>query len=119
MMFQTMTCDLEADDCTECQPDDILLLPKIIRPDYPPLRRRTLTNGAGEWTTQNNNHSDPDDPSTAWQNIPEKNNECEREEFVLYIQRNSRLTFAGLIKRRVLSDVYLKNLVCTPQTLFH
>lgn len=116
-MFQTMTCDLEADDCTDCQPEDVFLLPKISRPDFPSMRRRTLTNAAADLTTSNNRHSDSDDPSKAWQNIPEKNNECEREEFVLYVQRNARITFAGLIRRRVLSDAYLQDLVCTAHRL--
>lgn len=112
MTFQSLISDLEMDDSIDCQPSDILVLPKTIRPDYSQTRRRTITSDTlNEPETQTNVNDEQFDPPMTWENIPETNNELEREEFILYIQRNARLTFAGLIKRRILSDTYLKELV--------
>ena len=112
IIFQSLISDLEMDDSIDCQPSDILVLPRISRPEHPTARRRTLTNDMiNELQIQTNRNDEQFDPSTSWNNIPEKNNELEREEFILYIQRNSGMTFAGLIKRRVLSETYLKKLV--------
>ena len=44
-------------------------------------------------------------------NIPETNNEEEHELFVLYIQRNSRMSFIAIIQQEILSAEYLNNLV--------
>ena len=47
----------------------------------------------------------------SWTNIPERNQEQERDELVLYVQRNSRMVFAGVMEKSLLTDDYLKTLV--------
>ena len=48
---------------------------------------------------------------SCWTNISDKNIEHERDELVLYVQNNSRVTFAGVIQQSLLNDEYLKKLV--------
>ena len=47
----------------------------------------------------------------SWTDIPDTNKEQERKGFVLYLQRNSRMTVAGVIDELLLNDEYLKKLV--------
>ncbi|CAF3925435.1 unnamed protein product [Adineta steineri] len=54
--------------------------------------------------------SDRQEVKVSWSNIPDKNNENERDELVLYVQRNSRMVFAGVMEQSSLSDEYLKTL---------
>ena len=88
--------------------------------DFPVVRRGlsgsyrqrtdTFTNKA-DFNLSNLLRSDRHDAHVSWTDIPDKNNEQEREELVLYLQRNSRMVFGGLIPLHVLTDEYLKKLV--------
>ena len=55
--------------------------------------------------------TDRNEVRVSWTNIPDKNNEQERDELVLYVQKNSRMMFAGTIDQSLLTDEYLKKLV--------
>jgi hypothetical protein len=46
-----------------------------------------------------------------WTDIPEINNEQQRHDYIVYIQRNSRMIFAGIIDETRLNDEYLKEIV--------
>ncbi|CAF1041019.1 unnamed protein product [Adineta ricciae] len=54
--------------------------------------------------------SDRQEMLVSWTNIPDRNDEPERHELVLYVQRNSRMAFAGIMERRLLTDDHLKTL---------
>ncbi|UJR22851.1 hypothetical protein I4U23_025880 [Adineta vaga] len=54
--------------------------------------------------------SDRHEMLVSWTNIPDRNNEQERDELVLYVQRNSRMAFAGVMEQKLLTDEYLKTL---------
>ena len=73
-------------------------------------RTRTVTNNS---ETNNGEHSNghPSEGKKVWGNISEQNDEHERESLVLYIQRNSRMMFAGTLKQSALSEEYLQKLV--------
>ena len=73
-------------------------------------RTGTFTNDAN-FNLSNLLRSDRHDAHVSWTDIPDKNNEEERDELVLYVQRNSRMLFAGLVPLHVLTDDYLKKLV--------
>ncbi|CAF1269692.1 unnamed protein product [Rotaria sordida] len=54
--------------------------------------------------------SDRHELRVSWANISDKNIEHERDELVLYVQKNSRMMFVGVIQQSLLNDEYLKNL---------
>lgn len=47
----------------------------------------------------------------SWTNIPDKNTEVERDQFILYVQRHSKMIFIGIVERSLLNDDYLNKLV--------
>jgi hypothetical protein len=61
--------------------------------------------------------SDRQDLKVSWTNIPERNYEQERDELVLYVQRNSRMVFAGIMEKTLLTDEYLKALVSSQECM--
>jgi hypothetical protein len=83
-----------------------------------PVIHRTLSNRTATVTSNNPDlnlpefhKSDRHEIRVSWINIPDRNKEHERDELVLYVQRNSRMVFAGVIEQSLLSDEYLKKLV--------
>ena len=79
---------------------DVLVLPPVTFPSNANRgRTRTVTDG------------DRHNGRVIWGDIAERNDELEREEVVLYIQRNSRMMLAGIIKQSPLSAEYLRTLV--------
>lgn len=58
---------------------------------------------------------DHQDIKISWTNIPDHNNEPERDELVLYVQQNSRMVFAGVVEKSLLTDDYLEALVSSPK----
>ena len=94
--------------------EDVISLPPM--PFYVHSHRarsRTMTNNSetnlGEHSP--NHHSDG---KKVWGNISDQNDEHERQSLVLYIQRNSRMMFAGALKQSALSEEYLQKLVSGP-----
>jgi hypothetical protein len=87
------------------------LPPKDLRSSYQQIRRRTITNAPDIYDTGHMYTTDQHDGSVKWGDVPEKNDEVERDEFLLYIQRNSRMIFAGIIEKRLLNEEYLQKLV--------
>jgi hypothetical protein len=81
--------------------------------EYPITRRdrtRTITSNPDSITAElpkNDRH----EARISWTNIPDQNIEYERDELVLYVQRNSRMMFAGVIDQSLFTDEYLKKLV--------
>jgi hypothetical protein len=82
------------------------------------ISNRGLPNVSRERTRTVTSETDSDGPDylrneaqISWKNIPEKNTEYERDQLVLYVQRNSGMTFVGLIEQNLLTDDYLKKLV--------
>ena len=107
-----MTIDRDSDSCTDYAPEDLIILPpKEIRSSFQPIRRKTITNGSdipdGGFTHTTDQHEGPE----KWGDVPEKNDEPERDEFVLYIQRNARMIFAGIVEESSLNDEFLQELV--------
>ncbi len=70
------------------------------------VRERTST-----VTTNPDSLSDRLDAQVTWKNIPDKNTEHERDQLVLYVQRNSRMMFAGILEQGLLTNDYLTKLV--------
>jgi hypothetical protein len=112
VIFQPMPRDLDSDSCGEFAPEDLIILPpKDLRTSYQGTRRRTITNTSDMYDTEYKYTIDPYEGSTKWGDVPEKNDENERDEFFLYVQRNSRMIFAGIIEKRLLNEEYLQKLV--------
>jgi hypothetical protein len=81
--------------------------------EYPITRRdrtRTITSNPDS-TTVELPKNDRHEARISWTNIPDQNIEYERDELVLYVQRNSRMMFAGVIDQSLFTDEYLKKLV--------
>jgi hypothetical protein len=85
-----------------------------------PVFRGTLSDSFRDRTTTVTSHgnSHPHPPSSdrhevriSWTDIPDTNKEHERDSLVLYVQRNSRMMFAGILEQSLLSDEYLRKLV--------
>jgi predicted RNA-binding protein with PUA domain len=70
-------------------------------------RSRTVTS---ETSSEGAEHL-RNEAQVSWKNIPEKNTEHERNQSVLYVQKNSRIIFVGIIEESLLSDDYLNKLV--------
>ncbi len=70
-------------------------------------RTKTITSDAGSDGPEHLRN----EIQISWKNIPEKNTEHERDQLVLYVQRNSRMTFVGIIEQSLLTDDYLNKLV--------
>ncbi|CAF2716999.1 unnamed protein product [Rotaria sp. Silwood2] len=104
---------IEKDDYeTDCNQDDIICLPPMSSfSNFHRTRQRTISNPLDFNDVE---HSDNDryERHAKWEDIPEKNDEIERNELVLYVQRNSRMTFAGIIEKHLLSEEYLQKLWC-------
>lgn len=79
-------------------------------------RTSTVTSSSPSVNIPEFHKNDRHEIRVSWTNIPDKNNEHERDELVLYVQRNSRMVFAGVIEYSVLTDEYLKKLVRTFST---
>ncbi|CAF4088191.1 unnamed protein product [Adineta steineri] len=104
---------IENDDYeSACREEDMICLPPMsLFSNYYRGRQRTLTS-----------HSDLDDPEynnnrnqeghAKWGDVPSQNDEIERDEYILYIQRNSRMLFAGIIEKNLITEKYLQNLWC-------
>ncbi len=82
-----------------------------------PVSRRTVSNSSSRdrsrtiTSSPDIHRTDRNEVRVSWTNIPDKNNEHERDELVLYVQKNSRMMFAGTIEQSLLTDEYLKKLV--------
>ncbi|CAF3371861.1 unnamed protein product [Rotaria socialis] len=103
---------IEKDDCeTDCSTEDIICLPPKSSSfsKFPRTRQRTLTNHLN-CTHIENSDSDQHERYVKWGDVAEKNDEAERDELILYVQRNSRMTFAGIIEHQSLSEEYLQKL---------
>jgi len=74
-------------------------------------RTATVTSNSPDLNLTEFHKSERNEVRVSWKNIPDRNKEHERDELVLYVQRNSRMVFAGVIEQSLLSDEYLKNLV--------
>jgi hypothetical protein len=87
-------------------------MPNFYRP-----RRKTLTNDM-ELNHHSRTTTDHLDENSKWGDTPELNNEIEREELILYVQRNSRMTFAGIIEKSSTHEDDLQKLVSQNKLLF-
>ena len=99
------------DNESDWSEEDIVSLPPI--PLFSSFRQQkegTITNYGDFNSVEHNSNSCPE-WHAKWENTPEKNDETERDELILYVQRNSRMTFAGIIKQHSLSEEYLGRLV--------
>lgn len=106
---ETLDDNDDEDDDDENTPEEI---PVISRQFSQSIRDRTAT------VTSNPDlyisrfmASDRHDLQVSWKNISDKNKELERDELVLYVQKNSRMMFAGVIHPSLLTEEYLKTLV--------
>jgi len=108
LVFEPIENDSYESDCRE---EDIICLPPMSSfSNIYRGRQKTITS-----------HSDLNDVEYSggehqeghvkWGDIPEKNDEVELDEFVLYIQRNSRMLFAGIMEKSLLSQEYLQKMV--------
>jgi hypothetical protein len=78
-------------------------------PNFNP-RRKTITSYT-ELYDGDHSSSDHNDGQPKWGDAPDKNDEAEREELLLYVQRNSRMTFAGIMPKNLLSAEHIQKLV--------
>ncbi|CAF0777970.1 unnamed protein product [Adineta ricciae] len=92
-----------------CEDDMICLPPMVLSSHFHRPRQRTLTSYSdlndGEY-----NAMEHQEGHASWGDVPEKNDEIERDELVLYIQRNSRMLFAGILEKDRLNEEYLRKL---------
>lgn len=96
IVFRPVHSQYETDDDDEDEDDD----------DKPFEHRTTTLNGDEDPLI-----SLPAELRLSWKNIPEKNIEEERKEYVLYVQRNSRSIFAGILDPTMIKNDLLNNLV--------
>jgi hypothetical protein len=93
--------------------DDIISLPPLTNFfNVHRHRSKTIT------SSSENNLTDGDvqhhyEGQRTWGSISDQNDEYEREPFVCYVQRNSHMMLAGVVKQTNLNDEYLQNLVKT------
>ncbi|CAF3333671.1 unnamed protein product [Rotaria sp. Silwood1] len=104
---------VEKDDYeTDCTQEDIICLPPMSSfSNFHRTRQRTISNSL-DFNDVEHNDSDHYERHAKWGDIPEKNDETEHDEVILYVQRNSRMTFAGIMEKNLLSEEYLQKLWC-------
>ncbi|CAF4526958.1 unnamed protein product, partial [Rotaria sp. Silwood2] len=74
-------------------------------------RDRTVTvTSASDLNIADFQKSDRHELRVSWTNISDKNIEHVQDELVLYVQKNSRMMFAGVFQQSLLNDQYLKEL---------
>lgn len=96
---------------TDFSVDDIIYLPpKSSFSNFHRTRQRTTTNHF-ELNDTEKSGSDHHENSIKWGFVPEKNDENERDELILYVQRNSRMLFAGIFEKHLITDAFLQKLV--------
>ncbi|CAF3354007.1 unnamed protein product [Rotaria sp. Silwood1] len=102
---------VEKDDYeTDCTQEDIICLPPMSSfSNFHRTRQRTISNSL-DFNDVEHNDSDHYERHAKWGDIPEKNDETEHDEVILYVQRNSRMTFAGIMEKNLLSEEYLQKL---------
>jgi hypothetical protein len=100
---------IQSDECESGydEKDAISLPPMPLNSNSHRSRTRTVTNGFD----MNYGEGSGSEGHARWGDTPFKNVENERDEFVLYVQRNSRMMFSGIIEKNMLSDEYLQKLV--------
>ncbi|CAF3651610.1 unnamed protein product [Rotaria sordida] len=92
--------------------EDIICLPLMSSiSNFHRTRQRTHSNPF-DFNDVEHNDSDHCERHAKWDDVSEKNDETERDELVLYVQRNSRMMFAGIIEKHLLSEEYLQKLWC-------
>ncbi len=111
VVFEPMQHDDDDDSCDECRPENVICLPPVALGTTFRARQRTITSYCDMIDTEYNNINDHHEGHGKWGDTPEKNDEAERDELILYVQRNSRMIFAGIIEENLLSEEYLQNLV--------
>jgi hypothetical protein len=105
--------DDDIDSCDGCCEENAICLPPVsLHTNFQrTTRRSTITNHNDIYDNENNNSNDHHEGHIKWGDIPEKNDEIERDELVLYVQRNARMLFAGIIDKNLLTEEYLQKLV--------
>ena len=88
----------------------ICLPPVSLFSNFHRARQRTITSHSelndGEYTTSGHHEG-----HAKWGDTSSGNDEVERDELVLYVQRNSRMIFAGITESNLLTEDYLQKLV--------
>ena len=108
LIFEAIENDNYESDCRE---EDIICLPPMsLFSNFYRTRKRTITSYSDFNDTEYSSDEHKEEYAK-WGDVPEKNDEAERDEFVLYIQRNSRMLFAGIMEKSLLSEEYLQKLV--------
>lgn len=69
-------------------------------------RSPTMTTGSEPSTKEYKN-----EVQVSWKDIPDQNTEDERDHWILYVQRNSGMMFAGMVEESLITDDYIKTLV--------
>ncbi|UJR26102.1 hypothetical protein I4U23_007448 [Adineta vaga] len=95
---------------SSCREEDIICLPPMaIFSHFHRPRQRTLTSHS-DFNDSEHKINEHQEGHASWGDVPNKNDEIERDELVLYIQRNSRMLFAGILAKNLLTEEYLQNL---------
>lgn len=104
--FVIIANNSDFDSCDEICPENTIRMSEpTVQTNFYRQRRKTLTNDVEHAPTVSN-----DSPTKAG-DVPEQNDEVERDELVLYVQKNSRITFTGVIEKSLVTDEYLQKLV--------
>jgi hypothetical protein len=106
--------DDDQNNSEDCCPENAIDLPPVsLHMNINRTRQRTITSYSEMYDVENSgsNTSDHHEGNGKWGDAPEKNNELECDEYILYVQRNARMTFAGIIEKKLLNEDYLQKLV--------
>lgn len=110
IFVQIQRSDDDIDSCGECCDEDAICLPPVsLHTNFQRTRQRTITSYSDLNDTENNNEQH--EGHIKWGDTPDKNDEIECDEFVLYVQKNSRMAFVGILEKNLLSEDYLHKLV--------
>jgi len=112
--------DNDENSCDDCCPENAIDLPPVsLHMNINRTRQRTITNYSEMYDVENSSNSnDHPEANPKWGDTPDKNDELECDEYVLYVQRNARMTFAGIIENNLLTEEYLQKLVRKDILLF-